>query len=216
MKTFTLIELLVVIAIIGILTSLLLPSLSKARSKGEQAVCLSNSKQIYTATLMYLEDNNDQAPIDDINNHDTKWFNTLSPNYLPAPKNEGWAPDICKCPSGIDVDEKWQTTIAMNSRVTGKNQMSEGAVTTTARFGMNLVNDASGKCLLIDSYLNWRSNGSGNMTVDKVLEESGGGKIARHSNKANAIHFDGSGIARSASFLISKNRWDDPYFHPAK
>ncbi|MCH2207456.1 MAG: type II secretion system GspH family protein [Lentisphaerales bacterium] len=59
MKKFTLIELLVVIAIIGILTSMLLPAISNARSKGIQAVCTNNLKQLSIATHSYLGDNSD-------------------------------------------------------------------------------------------------------------------------------------------------------------
>ncbi len=58
MKKFSPIELLVVIAIIGILASLLLPVLSKARESGRAAVCLNNLKQIGIATQIYTEDNN--------------------------------------------------------------------------------------------------------------------------------------------------------------
>ncbi|MCM8531985.1 MAG: prepilin-type N-terminal cleavage/methylation domain-containing protein [Lentisphaeraceae bacterium] len=50
---FTLIELLVVVAIIGILLTLLLPSLSKARMATKTAVSLSNLKQIYQGTISY-------------------------------------------------------------------------------------------------------------------------------------------------------------------
>ncbi|MCM8538476.1 MAG: prepilin-type N-terminal cleavage/methylation domain-containing protein [Lentisphaeraceae bacterium] len=50
---FTLIELLVAVAIIGILMSLLLPSLSNARKSAMAAVCLSNQKQIGTAFMSY-------------------------------------------------------------------------------------------------------------------------------------------------------------------
>ena len=53
-KSFTLVELLVVIAIIGILTGLLLSSVSQAKKQAQRVECLNFQRQLYI--FYYVDD----------------------------------------------------------------------------------------------------------------------------------------------------------------
>jgi prepilin-type processing-associated H-X9-DG protein/prepilin-type N-terminal cleavage/methylation domain-containing protein len=106
MKKFTLIELLVVISIIGILTSILLPSLSKARKAAITKVCLSNLKQVGLAAYSYSLDNEDLFVVRISlpgNSYDNWWANVMYENdYLPIDRA------VMTCPS-LPVADDWET-----------------------------------------------------------------------------------------------------------
>src|SRR5215469_7046811 len=61
-KGFTLIELLVVIAIIGILASLLLPTLVRTKRKAKIVQCINNFRQVGIGISLYCSDNSDRFP----------------------------------------------------------------------------------------------------------------------------------------------------------
>ena len=103
MKKFTLIELLVVISIIGILASLLLPTLGKARKTSLKAVCTSKFKQIFMAQMAYTDDHDGQisgmrhGPGDNDNTY--RWSTALLPYtnsvnlyFCPSEDRAGWRP----------------------------------------------------------------------------------------------------------------------------
>jgi prepilin-type N-terminal cleavage/methylation domain-containing protein/prepilin-type processing-associated H-X9-DG protein len=67
---FTLIELLVVLAIVALLAALLLPALSRAKVNAQTTKCLNNLKQLQTGYLMYVHDNDDWFPFNDVSDAD--------------------------------------------------------------------------------------------------------------------------------------------------
>ena len=122
MKKFTLIELLVVVAIIGILASLLLPSLGKARARSQSSVCMNKIKQITTAAFMYATESNNYAPLNE-NAH--PWGKKLSENnYLPELVIEDKS-NIYNCPEGAEATNYWGINYAMNWRLGHDNGVDE-------------------------------------------------------------------------------------------
>ncbi|MCM8537721.1 MAG: prepilin-type N-terminal cleavage/methylation domain-containing protein [Lentisphaeraceae bacterium] len=203
MKKFTLIELLVVIAIIGILMSLLLPSLSKGRLKAKQMVCLSNQRQVCLTVQSYASENNSYAPqgtstID-------RWIHKLGKNgYMDEP-NAGESFAILKCPDGFKVEGYNKTNQALNVYFVG----NEWGLKPTAL----IHSSGSETALIMDSY-KWWGTIKENQMNSAYLTDDPNYKIIRHLGKANVAYVDGHCEAKSLNFLSSKTSSSDTFWDP--
>lgn len=121
LRAFTLVELLVVVGIIGLLMSLLLPALSKARKAASAAKCLANMRSMQIAHLMYVGENRGQLiqagfshgghSIDEQGG----WFTTLQKFYQ--------APLLARCP--MDDSLHWD------------QPLTDGGVLRRTSYGIN-------------------------------------------------------------------------------
>ena len=105
---FTLVEMMVVIAVIGILVSLLLPTLGKARERSRDAVCVSNQKQLALGLFMYAEDNDKYVPAT------STWRELIFP-YLNAERQDD---PVYNCPLSKIEHVTWtEQGIGYNKRM---------------------------------------------------------------------------------------------------
>ena len=202
-RPFTLIELLAVIAIIAILTSIILPALSKSRAKARDIVCLNNIKQLLTVFTLYAEDHNGSiiSPLSDPIAQTTWNLVLLNQNYLPV----GQGSDIFVCP----LYDPFSYTDANSSKVCGMRfvENPEHATNPTAAWNLRYtalqrIPNPSEYLFIADS-INTSLNHQ--WYVIALLDSLSDLKLhARHGFKAHCGFLDGSARPVDAAGLISK------------
>lgn len=218
---FTLIELLVVVAIIAMLISILLPSLSKARSMARMVKCASIQKQFGTAHHMYANESDDWFVPHTLNGTRLAWYRNIKwrANLSLSPGSN--YPDGLVCP---DVPEQFRTSAGKNYGGNGTADSSspydpnmtkvedlpynEGDYSTTAtltgigqgrRTLRSRVKSPSEKLQLVDgadwNVSKWNANYAVHWDVypELNLNEGGAWNVTsyRHNEGANILMFDG-------------------------
>lgn len=192
-RAFTLIELLVVIAIIAILAAILFPVFARARESARSSSCLSNVKQLGTATQMYIQD--------------------FDGRFLANGQNVGITPrdrltpyiknvNIWVCPSETNATVKAMTdpryvSYMFNNQLSGKG---DGSIRTPA--DTVITHDAD------TGELGWTEGNtwdSGATTDWPHIRDNGWGVnsdklpwFTRHNGSFNVLFYDGHAKAKRA------------------
>jgi len=189
-KVFTLVELLVVLAIIGILSSLLLPALGKARENASAICCAGQMKQLGVATQNYVDTYDGYLPLANAftATDSYNWINGLA---LMTSDQGGWnwgwkigTPQstlkLFQCPSGND-QLQWGVNLLYNRRA-GGNVMNAGLGNSYRPRKLHLLSCASEVLILGD--------GLDKSMVNNTFDYNTGQFHFRHGGKANLLMAD--------------------------
>lgn len=199
-KGFTLLELLIVIAIIAILASLLLPALSKAREGSKKISCMSNLKQIGTASALYISDYEGYVvPCREVTNTWYFWYDKryFLGSYVPS--------SVFYCPSQTAINTA-SSSFALNIRWYGygyNRYFSDGAYTGAsswsaflylARKKITSLRKPSETSMTMDLNVTELAPASQSLWYDQWFADASSDFLLyfkRHSGRCNILFTDG-------------------------